>query len=719
MIADGKISKVGTYRELVDQGVDFKVEIEEKSKKKLEEEKKKKEAEDLAKKQKEAEDMKKSPKRNRRKGRGSRGRGAGRGRGHGRGRGGRNDLIEEEDEGKGNVNFSRYKYYFTSMGTNAVKFWICLLIVRRGMEIVTPFILAEWSAWSVETCQKQVYRIECKKNSTYQYSFEDCKLEDEDNQYYINIYVLCGMIAVFFVTFQAVVLAVLRVRASTILHNNMLARIMRAPTKFFDTTPLGRILNRFSTDVSAVDNQLAASLSQLMSASFNILGAYVAISISTIGTAIIALFPITWMYHKISKYFRMSSTQMKRIESNSRSPIFSSFSETLNGLSSIRAYGMTEAFTKENDARFTVNGRNRLTAQFLNGWLGIRLDAMSSILSFLVAAYSTATYGTELAIPPGWAALALTLSFETTNFLKHGIRVYAQTEAAMVSVERIAKYTDEVEQESETVDDAERLVELENWPMHGKVEVKNLSMRYRKNLPLVLDDISFTVEAGHRIGIVGRTGAGKSSIMNAFFRMVEAEQGSVCIDGVDTHSISLDTLRSRMTIIPQDPVMFSTTVRANLDPFTVYTDEEIWDALDRCRMKPVVEGLKLKLQSPVSEGGANFSVGQRQLICIARALLRKPKILLLDEATASIDSESDEHIQQTIREAFGKITIITIAHRINTIIDSDKILVMNDGKISEYDTPKNLLSNKDSEFSSLVDDMGESAAEKMRQQAGL
>merc|ERR1712100_261905 len=291
----------------------------------------------------------------------------------------------------------------------------------------------------------------------------------------------------------------------------------------------------------------------------------------------------------------------------------------------------------------------------------------------------------------GWAALALTLSFETTNFLKHGIRVYAQTEAAMVSVERIAKYTDEVEQESETVDDAERLVELENWPMHGKVEVKNLSMRYRKNLPLVLDDISFTVEAGHRIGIVGRTGAGKSSIMNAFFRMVEAEQGSVCIDGVDTHSISLDTLRSRMTIIPQDPVMFSTTVRANLDPFTVYTDEEIWDALDRCRMKPVVEGLKLKLQSPVSEGGANFSVGQRQLICIARALLRKPKILLLDEATASIDFKTDTVIQSMIKENFKNCTTLTIAHRLNTISDSDIIMVLDNGRLVEFDSPKNLL----------------------------
>jgi len=345
---------------------------------------------------------------------------------------------------------------------------------------------------------------------------------------------------------------------------------------------------------------------------------------------------------------------------------------------------------------------------------------MSSILSFLVAAYATATFGTSLAIPPGWAALALTLSFETTNFLKHGIRVYAQTEAAMVSVERIAKYSEDVEQENDQKDDPKHNEILKNnWPLHGKVEVKELSMRYRKNLPLVLNKITFTVEPGHHVGIVGRTGAGKSSIMNAFFRMIEAEEGSIVIDGIDTQTISLDTLRSRMTIIPQDPVMFSTTVRENLDPFTVYTDDEIWDALEKCRMKTVVQNLKLKLQAPVSEGGSNFSVGQRQLICIARALLRKPKILLLDEATASIDSESDEYIQQTIREAFGKITIITIAHRINTIIDSDMILVMNDGQISEYDTPKNLLTNEKSEFSGLVDDMGENAAEKMRQMAGV
>ena len=573
MINDGKIANVGTYDELLQQGIDFKVEIEEKSKQKLEEEKKKKKQKRRQRNKRhwkmQRMEVKKGGRKSRRGGRGGRrggGRGGGRGGRRGGGRGGSNALIEEEERGGGDIKFARYTYYFQSMGIKAVKFWICLLIIRRAMEIVTPFILAEWSRWSVSTCKSQIqarneqYVIDnsignettTSSVNTQKYTFDDCRLKDEDNQFYINLYVLSGMIAVVFVTIQAVVLAVLRVKASKILHENMLVRILKAPTKFFDTTPLGRVLNRFSTDVSAIDNQLAASLSQLMSASFNILGAYVAICISTVGSAFLALVPITWMYHKISKYFRHSSTQLKRIESNSRSPIFSSFSETLNGAASIRAYGMVDNFINENDKRFTINGRNRLTAQFLGSWLGIRLDAMSSILSFLVAAYATATFGTSLAIPPGWAALALTLSFETTNFLKHGIRVYAQTEAAMVSVERIAKYSEDVEQENDQKDDPKHNEILKNnWPLHGKVEVKELSMRYRKNLPLVLNKITFTVEPGHHVGIVGRTGAGKSSIMNAFFRMIEAEEGSIIIDGIDTQTISLDTLRSRMTIIPQ------------------------------------------------------------------------------------------------------------------------------------------------------------------------
>merc|ERR1711871_1935089 len=298
----------------------------------------------------------------------------------------------------------------------------------------------------------------------------------------------------------------------------------------------------------------------------------------------------------------------------------------------------------------------------------------------------------------------------------------------MNSVERVTYYSENVAEETGKhssdggTQDSERFAEERQkypmWPSKGQMDVRSLSMRYRENLPLVLNDLSFSVKGGEHIGVVGRTGAGKSSLMNVFFRIMEFE-GQVIIDGVDTKEISLDLLRSRLTIISQEAVMFSTTVRENLDPFGAYEDHEIWDALEKAEMKSHVEGMEGQLSAPVAERGSNFSVGQRQLICIARAILRKPKLLFLDEATASIDQETDELIQQTLRKTFKDITIITIAHRINTIIDSDRILVIDEGKMVEFDQPGALLAQKDSAFSALVDNMGKNMAEKMRHMVGL
>ena len=579
---------------------------------------------------------------------------------------GSNNLTEAEDRDVGAVSFSRYSYYFKSAGCTLVLIWLCSDMFRRGSEIAGPFILSDWSENSIRKCElllKNKYNntVSPHGSTESQTNVNECHLPPEESLPYINAYIGIGLIAIIFICSKAIVMAVIRVKVGRILHARMLTSILRAPTRFFDTTPIGRILNRFASDTNRVDNEVSQSLMGLSMCLANVIGAYVAISISTYGFAIFILIPLTWLYEKIATYFRKTMREIKRLESLSRSYMFASFSEAINGASSIRAYNVTQRFIKKNEGSFTINTRNHLSLGFAGMWLSIRLDGLASILSFLVAVYATISQGSAYAIPPGWIGLGLIICFELTQYLKHGVHQVANAEVCMNSVERVMYYSEDIDQE-QTPDKA-TITPMPSWPEFGKIKVSNLSMRYRMNLPLVLNDISFEVKAGEHVGVVGRTGAGKSSLLTAFFRIVEPENGAVFIDDVNTKYISLDALRSNLTIIPQDPCMFSTTVRQNLDPFKNHTDEELWEALAKCQMKEVVKGLKGKLNFYVAERGENFSVGQRQLLCIARALIRKPKVLMLDEATASIDQESDTFIQKTIREAFGDITVITIAHR--------------------------------------------------------
>jgi len=283
------------------------------------------------------------------------------------------------------------------------------------------------------------------------------------------------------------------------------------------------------------------------------------------------------------------------------------------------------------------------------------------------------------------------------------VRMTTEVETNMVSVERIREYQ-EITQEAPV--DVPENDPPQEWPENGVIKFENYQTRYREGLDLVLKGIDCTILSSEKIGIVGRTGAGKSSMTLALFRIIESASGCISIDGVNISQLGLGRLRSRITIIPQDPVLFAGSMRMNLDPFDTYSDKSIWTALEHAHLKTTVANFAGGLEYQVTEGGSNLSVGQRQLICLARALLRKTKVLVLDEATAAVDLETDDLVQATIRKEFVDCTVLTIAHRLNTIMDSNRVMVLDQGRILEFDTPENLMKNKDSQFYSMAKNAG-------------
>jgi len=451
-----------------------------------------------------------------------------------------------------------------------------------------------------------------------------------------------------------------------------------------------------------IDLDLTNSIGQGMGTIFSVMGAIGAISAATKGTFLIPLIPIGYLYYIVQKWFRKTSTELQRVSSVAGSPLFSDFSQVLTGTSTIRAYDSEQRFFDKCQNSFDNYNASYFLVYMCNYWLGLRLDFLGGLISAFIGGVAVATVKTNF-IPAGWLGLALSYAIEVTGFLKHGVRMIATIEADMNSVERVLYYTDNVEWEAPDVV-PNKDPSPEQWPSQGEIKIENGSMRYRDG-PLVLKDISLKIEGGEKIGVVGRTGSGKSSLMNLLFRITEIEDngGFIEIDGVNVAEIGTGILRTNLSIIPQDPIMFSNTVRYNIDPFGSSTESEIQEVLEKVQLSEVINALPEGLDDEVAEGGENFSQGQRQLLCIARSLLRKPKILVMDEATASIDNETDAAIQQMIRENFKNATVLTIAHRLNTILDSDRVLVLDDGRIAEFDTPENLLKKENGVFKGMVD----------------
>uniref|UniRef100_A0A4W4ELH5 Cystic fibrosis transmembrane conductance regulator n=1 Tax=Electrophorus electricus TaxID=8005 RepID=A0A4W4ELH5_ELEEL len=488
------------------------------------------------------------------------------------------------------------------------------------------------------------------------------------------------------------------------LHNRMFSCILRTPVRFFDINPIGRILNRFSKDIGHVDSLMPWTFVDFIQVFLLILGT-IAVAASVMPWILLPVLPLLIVFLFLRRYFLQTSRDIKRLESTTRSPVFSHLSSSLQGLWTIRAFKAEERFQQTFDAHQDLHS-GLLTSSVLFSILHEHTASFCSLESNQSSLFS------KLYLEAGAVGLALSYAIALMGTFQWGVRQSAEVENLMTSVERVVEYT-ELENEApwETQEHPPP-----DWPLQGLITFDQVNFSYSPDGPVVLKNMTAMFRPREKVGIVGRTGAGKSSLISALFRLAEPE-GKIYVDGVLTSDIGLHDLRQKMSIIPQDPVLFTGTMRKNLDPFSQHSDEDLWNALEEVQLKSVVEELPSKLETVLAESGSNFSVGQRQLVCLARAILRKNRILIIDEATANVDPRTDELIQKTIREKFQECTVLTIAHRLNTILDSDRILVLDAGRIHEYDEPYVLLQNQDGIFYKMVQQTGKAEAASLIQQA--
>ncbi|KAJ3080533.1 hypothetical protein HDU99_008120, partial [Rhizoclosmatium hyalinum] len=617
-------------------------------------------------------------------------------------------LTEDEKMETGNVKMKVYSLYMNSMG--GIPYLAILLggyIINHCLATMQDVVISWWSNQYVgnSTTALGTYGYTAQDFSTSQVSLTsgnwfrngttDPGRGTAITNYYLSLYGIVGGLCMISIFTRLMILNFGIIRAARAIHEAMLKKVLRAPLRFFEVTPLGRVMNRFTKDLSSVDWEVGNSTGSLV---FFIVQC--AIVIGTVSTVLPALFlfliPLCYVYIRIGQYYIRTSRSLKRIDSVARSPIFSHFSETLNGVTTIRAFNELTRFTEESSRRFNVSNRATYYLSISNLWLSMRIQSLGTLIVFSAGVLIVAT-----GVGPGLAGLCLNFTLTLTDTLIALVRVQSWMEMSMNSIERCDEYI-HLEEEAEDIVLGNR--PPVSWPQEGKISIQNLQMRYSPDTPVVLHGVDAEIGAREKVGVVGRTGAGKSTLTLAMFRIVEPCGGRIVIDGVDISGIGLDDLRGALTIIPQDPVLFAGTVRSNIDPFETISDAELWAALKRAHLVPsngdrvrgtsssspatvIVEDddatanqgsakivdneFTLNLDSPISEGGQNLSAGQRQLLCLARALAKGSKVIMLDEATASVDTETDSRIQSTIRTEFAGSTLLVIAHRLRTIIDYD------------------------------------------------
>uniref|UniRef100_A0A672VBC5 ATP binding cassette subfamily C member 9 n=1 Tax=Strigops habroptila TaxID=2489341 RepID=A0A672VBC5_STRHB len=478
------------------------------------------------------------------------------------------------------------------------------------------------------------------------------------------------------------------------LHHNLLNKIILGPIRFFDMTPLGLILNRFSADTNIIDQHIPPTLESLTRSTLLCLSAIGMISYAT-PWFLVALVPLGIAFYFIQKYFRVASKDLQELDDSTQLPLLCHFSETAEGLTTIRAFRHEARFKQRMLELTDTNNIAYLFLSAANRWLEVRTDYLGACI-VLTAAVTSITEGPN----SGFVGLGLLYALTITNYLNWVVRNLADLEVQMGAVKKVHSF---LNMESENYDgylDPSQVPK--DWPQEGEIKIENLCVRYENNLKPVLKHVKAYIKPGQKVGICGRTGSGKSSLSLAFFRMVDIFDGRIVIDGIDISKLPLHTLRSRLSIILQDPILFSGSIRFNLDPECKCTDDRLWEALEIAQLKNMVKSLPGGLDAMVTEGGENFSVGQRQLFCLARAFVRKSSILIMDEATASIDMATENILQKVVMTAFADRTVVTIAHRVHTILTADLVIVMKRGNILEYDTPENLLSQEDGIFASFV-----------------
>ena len=598
-------------------------------------------------------------------------------------------LIKKETRRKGNVSWDTINAYISAVGGKCVVFSLLFsYLLAEIFRLVSSYWLKFWSS------------DEFGLNGTTSY---------------LSVYLGLFAFFSFCQTLVALVtqygMSVAGMKGSKVMHTNMVSSLLRAPMSFFHANPHGRIINRFTKDISDIDKYMIMFTSLVLRSVVQLSGTLVIIGMQTPYT-LLTFVPVMCVFFFVQRYFQETSRELKRLDATTRSPIYAHFSECLHGIANIRAYKRAKEVNNSLGLKLNSHLRMNLAQFSANRWLSVRLEFLGGSLVFFSCLFVVVGYQQ---IDASAAGMQLSFALQITSLLNMLVRLTSLAENSFNAVERIKEYSD-VEQERPKADVNDNLLEGK-WPQEGKIEYREVVARYRTDLPPVLKGLSFDIKPMEKVGLVGRTGAGKSSLFLTLFRIVERDDGagSISIDGVDISSVGLKLLRDSISIIPQEPVLFVGTARFNLDPFDKYSDAEVWRALENAHMKKCIMDSGMGLDMIVEENGSNFSVGQRQLICLARALLKNSKILVLDEATAAVDVETDHLIQATIRKSFSHCSTLTIAHRLDTIIDSDRVLVLDNGKALEFDTPKELLTNpKYSEFAGMVKETGAETEKYLR-----
>ncbi|TFK50066.1 multidrug resistance-associated ABC transporter [Heliocybe sulcata] len=600
-------------------------------------------------------------------------------------------LMQAEERVTGAVTATTYKKYLRYAGG---LFWapfiLIMLALMQGASVANNLFLGFWTAQSIHGFTQGSY---------------------------MGVYAALGVASAFFSFTTSLSMSLAALSAGLAMFKAALTGVLRSPVSFFDTTPMGRIISRLSKDQDTVDTEVSMTAFQFLSTFSSVLGT-VALVFYTFPYLGIIFAPLSILYYAASIYYRRTSVETKRLDSLMRSSLYASYTESLTGLSTVRAYREQDRFVRSADYGLDLENRAYYMTVAIQRWLGVRLDFFGNILILGIGLFAA---GFRTTVDPSKIGVVLSYSLSITQTLSQLVSSYAQNEQNMNAVERILVYTELTrEGEPKMPNDPPP-----SWPEKGAVSFKNVELAYRPGLPLVLKDISFDVQPGEKIGIVGRTGAGKSSLLQALFRVVELQSGKIEIDGRNTREIGLDTLRSRLALVPQDCTLFLGTLRENIDPEGTRTDAELISALQRAWLLPrdgtsdPSAEAKFSLDSPVSDEGGNFSAGEKQLLALCRALVKNSRIIVLDEATSSVDVETDAKIQKTIQTEFSSSTLLCIAHRLNTIVYYDRVVVMDSGKTAEFDTPLNLFDKEDSIFRSLCDEAGLSRQDILRIRAGV
>ncbi|NXE87494.1 MRP7 protein, partial [Menura novaehollandiae] len=630
-----------------------------------------------------------------------------------------NNLMHKEEEKKeGAVAFQVYKAYWLAMGTCLALSILFSLFLMQASRNISDWWLSYWISSISQAANTSVMVCSAPPPSPELLLFSTAGLVSPiqdlnttpvpsngsvDVNFYLIVYGSIAGANSLFTILRAFLFAYGSLHAAAVIHDRLLQRVLKATVTFFDTTPTGRILNRFSSDLYCVDDSLPFLLNIFLANIYGLLGMLVIITYGLPWIGLVLL-PLAVVYFFLQRYYRCTSRELKRLYSVTLSPIYTHFSETLSGLSSIRAMRATQRFELEHQLRLERNQRCLFASNTAMEWLDIRLQMIGVAVVTSIAGIAIIQHQKQLG-NPGLVGLALSYALSVTHLLSDLISSFTQTEIMMVSVERTEEYTTDIPMEPQ-----DKLVQVkaqmcsqvaDDWPSQGLVEFQKVVLAYRAGLPNALDGVSFTVYPGEKLGIVGRTGSGKSTLFLALFHMVELKSGRILLDGVDSQLVGLEELRSRLAIIPQDPFLFSGSIRENLDPQGKRTDAELHEVLEQCHLWDAVTQMG-GLDSELGERGKSLSVGQRQLVCLARALLTQAKVLCIDEATASVDQKTDQLLQQTIRQRFADKTVLTIAHRLNTILDSDRVLVMQAGRVAELDSPTRLSQKDGSLFQRLL-----------------